>query len=77
MGAGKDPTNHDPADTDTAGFLQLIINCRLFANRLVEAKVKSVSCVFYSTPWLLRLLNSVNDGGSAFNHELSMLSRFL
>ncbi|KAK2176434.1 hypothetical protein NP493_661g01000 [Ridgeia piscesae] len=42
MGDGKDPTNHDPADTDTAGFLQLIINCQLFANRLVEAKVKSV-----------------------------------
>ena len=77
MGPGKDPTNHDPNDTDTAGFLQLIINCQLFASRLVVAKVKSVSCVFYSSPWLLRLLNSVNYGGSAIKQEFSMISMYL
>ena len=43
MGSGHDPTNHDPNDGETTGFLQLIINCRVFANRLNESKVKCVS----------------------------------
>ena len=43
MGAGKDPSSYNPADTDTAGFLQLILNCRVFAGLLDATKVKLVS----------------------------------
>ena len=48
MGPGKDPTSHDPTDTDTAGLLQLILNCKLFAGLLVNATVEAVSSLFYS-----------------------------
>ena len=48
MGAGKDPTSHDPADTDTAGFLQLILNCQKFAGLLDPKKVDLVSYCFHS-----------------------------
>ena len=46
MGPGKDPTNHDPADTDTAGLLQLIINCQQFATLGIATKAKLVNFVF-------------------------------
>ena len=46
MGPGKDPDNNVPADTDTAGFLQLIINCKEFNTpQLNNMKVEQVSNV--------------------------------
>jgi len=43
MGPGKDPTSHDPADTDTAGLLQLIINCQQFASLGIATNAGLVS----------------------------------
>ena len=43
MGPGKDAGSFDPSDTDTAGFLQLILNCGLFAGKLDGNKVQRVS----------------------------------
>ena len=45
---GKHPTSYDPADTDTAGFLQLILNCRVFAGMLDAAKVNLVSTCIHT-----------------------------
>ena len=49
MGQGKDPTSHDPVDTDPAGFLQLILNCKRFAGLVDAAKVQAVSLRFLFT----------------------------
>ena len=49
MGPGQDPTSHDPADTDPAGFLQLILNCKLFAGLVDATKVQAVSLQFLFT----------------------------
>ncbi|KAI0225165.1 hypothetical protein LSAT2_023924, partial [Lamellibrachia satsuma] len=42
MGQGQDPTSHDPVDTDPAGFLQLILNCKQFAGRVDATKVQAL-----------------------------------
>ncbi|KAI0211104.1 hypothetical protein LSAT2_004080 [Lamellibrachia satsuma] len=42
MGPGQDPMTHDPADTDPAGFLQVILNCKLFAGLVDATKVQAV-----------------------------------
>ena len=49
MGPGQDPTSYDPADTDPAGFLQLILNCKLFAGLVDATKVHAVSLWFLFT----------------------------
>ena len=47
MGPGKERSSHDPAVTDTAGFLQLIINCKTFnILQATERKVRKVSNMF-------------------------------
>ena len=53
MGPGQDPTSHDPADTDPAGFLQVILNCKLFAGRVDATKVQAVSLWFLFTKLII------------------------
>ena len=48
MGQGKDPASNVPADTDTAGLLQLINNCKEFnIPKLNRVKVTSVSNLLF------------------------------
>ena len=48
MGQGQDSTSHDPADTDPAGFLQVILNCKKFAGLVDAAKVRAVSLFLFN-----------------------------
>ena len=48
MGAGQDQSNLNPLDTDASGVLQLLNNCKHFANIVDTTKVDAVSINFYS-----------------------------
>ena len=51
MSAGKTTSCNTPQDTDPAGILQVMINCKQFGHRLSIQKVKAVSLDIFLTPF--------------------------